>query len=60
MARLTWRRWYDHVTGNDPIIHANRFATWEELSPDGRAEWKRNNPMPAVGTPKRTELEAKR
>jgi len=25
------KRYYDHMTDNDPIIHSNRFPLWSEL-----------------------------
>lgn len=30
---------YNHFAGNDPIIHCNRFPSWEELSEQHRDQW---------------------
>jgi len=29
---------YAHMTGNDPIVHANRFPAWDEIPSDGREQ----------------------
>lgn len=30
---------YDDYTGNHPVIHCNRFASWEELEDYNRVWW---------------------
>lgn len=32
---------YEKSTANHPTIHANRFKSWDELSPDAKANWMR-------------------
>lgn len=33
------RSMYEQYTDNHPTIHSNRFPSWQELTPNGRAEW---------------------
>jgi hypothetical protein len=33
------KRLYNHTVDNDPLIHSNRFLSWEELSPEIQATW---------------------
>lgn len=35
VARAMYSRW----SGNDPHIHVNRMATWDELSHEQRKQW---------------------
>ena len=34
------RELYTRYTDNHPIIHSNRFPTWDELSESERNEWR--------------------
>lgn len=34
------KKYYNHVTENDPIIHSNRFPAWEELSYENKVAWR--------------------
>lgn len=31
---------YNNTTDNDPIVHCNRFPTWEELDATSKKKWK--------------------
>jgi hypothetical protein len=33
------KRLYNEYTDNHPIIHSNRFPSWEELTENTRDEW---------------------
>jgi hypothetical protein len=35
------RRAYIKHTDSDPVVHSNRFPTWEELSENTRDEWRK-------------------
>jgi len=34
------KKLYYEYTGNDPVIHSNRFPTWDELTEKERQEWR--------------------
>ena len=34
------KKLYYEITGNDPVVHCNRFPTWEELTEKTRQAWR--------------------
>lgn len=44
---------YNHMTDNDPVIHSNRFPTWEELSDEMKDEYRQRVRAAKIITPVR-------
>ncbi len=48
LSKAEARAKYNHYAGNHPTIHANRMATWEELSKAEKRKWREPLYLPEV------------